>query len=115
MVTRPRRVRAADRPRAPSSATASRSPTTSARIALLDRRRRTARAPRSLVDAIQGQRQVVIKGLEDNYGRVRGVAAATILGDGAIALILDAADLVANAIRPQPPHPSTDRTRRVTP
>ena len=42
------------------------------------------------VDAIKDQRQVVIKGLEDNYGSVPGVAAATILGDGRIALILDA-------------------------
>lgn len=42
-----------------------------------------------LVDAIQGQRQVVIKSLETNYGHVRGIAAATILGDGRVALILD--------------------------
>ena len=42
-----------------------------------------------LVDAIQGQRQVVIKSLEANYKAVEGIAAATILGDGRIALILD--------------------------
>ena len=42
-----------------------------------------------LVDAIQGQRQVVIKSLEANYGHVQGVAAATILGDGRVALIVD--------------------------
>jgi two-component system chemotaxis sensor kinase CheA len=42
-----------------------------------------------LVDAIQGQRQVVIKSLETNYGLVPGIAAATILGDGRVALILD--------------------------
>jgi two-component system chemotaxis sensor kinase CheA len=42
-----------------------------------------------LVDAIQGQRQVVIKSLETNYGHVHGIAAATILGDGRVALILD--------------------------
>ena len=42
-----------------------------------------------LVDAIQGQRQVVIKSLETNYGHVPGIAAATILGDGRVALILD--------------------------
>ncbi len=47
------------------------------------------------VDAIQDQRQVVIKGLEDNYGSVPGVAAATILGDGRIALILDTDRLVS--------------------
>lgn len=42
-----------------------------------------------LVDEIFDQRQVVIKGLEENYGSVPGIAAATILGDGQIALILD--------------------------
>lgn len=41
------------------------------------------------VDKIVEQRQVVIKSLEDNYGHVDGVAAATILGNGRIALILD--------------------------
>ncbi|OYU37439.1 MAG: chemotaxis protein CheA [Pseudorhodobacter sp. PARRP1] len=41
------------------------------------------------VDKIYDQRQVVIKGLESNYGHVPGVAAATILGDGKIALIID--------------------------
>jgi two-component system chemotaxis sensor kinase CheA len=42
-----------------------------------------------LVDVIYGQRQVVIKSLEANYRHVAGVAAATILGDGRVALILD--------------------------
>ncbi|GAC1345895.1 MAG: chemotaxis protein CheA [Acetobacteraceae bacterium] len=42
-----------------------------------------------VVDAIHGQRQVVIKSLEANYRHVPGVAAATILGDGRVALILD--------------------------
>lgn len=51
-----------------------------------------------VVDAIDDQRQVVIKGLQDSYGSVPGVAAATILGDGQIALILDASDLVQNAV-----------------
>jgi two-component system chemotaxis sensor kinase CheA len=48
-----------------------------------------------LVDAIQDQRQVVIKSLEANYGHVPGIAAATILGDGRIALILDVDSVVA--------------------
>jgi two-component system, chemotaxis family, sensor kinase CheA len=42
-----------------------------------------------LVDGIQGQRQVVIKSLEANYRHIVGIAAATILGDGRVALILD--------------------------
>ena len=52
-----------------------------------------------LFDAIQGQRQVVIKSLETNYQQVEGVAAATILGDGRVALILDVDALVATARR----------------
>ncbi len=50
-----------------------------------------------LVDAILGQRQVVIKSLESNYGRVPGIAAATILGDGRVALIVDVDAVVAGA------------------
>jgi two-component system chemotaxis sensor kinase CheA len=49
-----------------------------------------------LVDAIQGQRQVVIKSLESNYQPVDGIAAATILGDGRVALILDVDAIIAN-------------------
>ncbi|WP_460273459.1 chemotaxis protein CheA [Celeribacter sp. ULVN23_4] len=57
------------------------------------------------VDAIEDQRQVVIKGLEGSYGRVPGIAAATILGDGQIALILDPTDLVSQASgRTRTPH-----------
>ncbi|MDY8107781.1 chemotaxis protein CheA [Fulvimarina sp. 2208YS6-2-32] len=51
-----------------------------------------------LFDAIQGQRQVVIKSLETNYGRVEGVSAATILGDGRVALILDVDSLTSSVI-----------------
>lgn len=42
-----------------------------------------------VVDELLGQQQVVIKNLETNYRPVRGVAGATIMGDGAVALILD--------------------------
>ena len=52
-----------------------------------------------LFDAIQGQRQVVIKSLETNYQQVDGVAAATILGDGRVALILDVDAIVASSRR----------------
>jgi two-component system chemotaxis sensor kinase CheA len=48
-----------------------------------------------LVDSILGQRQVVIKSLEANYQRVAGIAAATILGDGRVALILDVDAVIA--------------------
>ncbi|KRA66101.1 chemotaxis protein CheA [Caulobacter sp. Root655] len=58
-----------------------------------------------VADAIHGQRQVVIKSLEQNYQQVEGVAAATILGDGRVALILDV-DAVINLRRRGPPSPS---------
>lgn len=47
-----------------------------------------------VVDEIQDQRQVVIKSLETNYHQVDGIAAATILGDGRVALILDPDNIV---------------------
>ncbi|MDA8257978.1 MAG: chemotaxis protein CheW, partial [Betaproteobacteria bacterium] len=46
------------------------------------------------VDELVGQHQVVIKSLESNYRKVPGIAAATIMGDGRVALILDVAALV---------------------
>ena len=42
-----------------------------------------------LIDELLGQQQVVIKSLEQNYKRTAGFSGATILGDGAVALILD--------------------------
>jgi two-component system chemotaxis sensor kinase CheA len=42
-----------------------------------------------LVDALVGQQQLVVKSLETNLHHVPGVAGATILGDGRVALILD--------------------------
>jgi two-component system chemotaxis sensor kinase CheA len=42
-----------------------------------------------LVDELLGQQQVVIKSLDSNFRPVRGISAATILGDGRVALILD--------------------------
>ena len=50
-----------------------------------------------LVDGIQGQRQVVIKSLDANYGPIPGIAAATVLGDGRVALILDVDAIVSVA------------------
>jgi len=42
-----------------------------------------------LVDDLVGQRQVVLKSLDANVGRIEGVSGATILGDGQVALVLD--------------------------
>jgi two-component system chemotaxis sensor kinase CheA len=42
-----------------------------------------------VVDELCGHQQVVIKSIEDSYGQVPGIAAATIFGNGKVALILD--------------------------
>jgi len=47
------------------------------------------------IDDLLGQQQVVIKSLETNYRKVKGVSGATILGDGTVALILDVPGLMA--------------------
>jgi two-component system chemotaxis sensor kinase CheA len=48
-----------------------------------------------LVDELGGQQQVVIKSLEANFQKIAGVAGATILSDGGVALILDVPGLYA--------------------
>ena len=53
---------------------------------------------------IVDKRQVVIKSLRGNVGSVPGISAATILGDGKVALILDPDSLVAVPAR-RGPHP----------
>ncbi len=58
------------------------------------------------VDELLGQQQVVIKNLETNLRKVPGVAGATILGDGRVALILDLMGLAAMS----PSEASTQRT-----
>ena len=44
-----------------------------------------------LVDPLVGQHPMVVKNLETNYRKVPGISAATILGDGKVALIMDVA------------------------
>ena len=53
-----------------------------------------------LVDDLVGQQQVVIKSLERHYRRVPGVAGATIMGDGSVAMILDVESL-SNSVTSQ--------------
>ncbi len=47
-----------------------------------------------VVDELIGQQQVVIKSLEQNFMKVRGIAGATILGNGHVAFILDVRGLL---------------------
>ncbi|WP_064577469.1 chemotaxis protein CheA [Cupriavidus gilardii] len=56
-----------------------------------------------LVDQLIGQHQVVLKNLETNYRKVPGISAATILGDGSVALIVDVAALQRTGVRRQEP------------
>ena len=57
-----------------------------------------------MVDELVGQQQVVIKSLEANYRRVEGVAGATILGNGMVAMILDVDGI--NAMSQHSCHPA---------
>lgn len=52
-----------------------------------------------VVDELVGQQQVVIKSLEQHFRRVSGIAGATIMGDGSVALILDIESLQHSAIK----------------
>lgn len=52
------------------------------------------------VDELLDQQQVVLKSLEAHCQRLEGISAATILGDGTVALILDAGSLVRHAHNP---------------
>ncbi|HCL56910.1 MAG TPA: chemotaxis protein CheA [Spirochaetia bacterium] len=50
------------------------------------------------IDELIGQQQIVVKSLEANYKNIEGLAGATILGDGRVALILDIEGVVKNAM-----------------
>lgn len=52
-----------------------------------------------LVDAIADQRQFVIKALDAHYRQIDGVAGATILGNGKVALIVDVDFIASTAAR----------------
>ncbi|WP_375254828.1 chemotaxis protein CheA [Yoonia sp.] len=54
------------------------------------------------VDEIFDQRQVVVKSMIGNYGAIPGISGATILGDGKIALIVDADFVATGASAPAP-------------
>lgn len=52
------------------------------------------------VDALLGEEDVVIKSIAENYRNVKGVAGASILGDGRVSLILDITALIEMSSRP---------------
>lgn len=61
-----------------------------------------------IVDEIIGQQQVVIKNITDNLDPVPGIAGATILGDGRVALILDATEIAKLSVSNGKKSNSTD-------
>lgn len=63
------------------------------------------------VDELLGQQQVVIKSLETNYRKVDGVSGATILGDGTVAMIIDAGGIIAMARHHQTAPAAPDQSR----
>ena len=46
-----------------------------------------------VIDEILGEQRVVIKSLEKNFRNIKGIAGATVLGDGSISLVIDIAGL----------------------
>jgi two-component system chemotaxis sensor kinase CheA len=52
-----------------------------------------------MVDGLVGEQEIVIKPLGQLVGDVAGVSGAAILGDGSVALIVDVAALIAQAIK----------------
>ena len=61
-----------------------------------------------VADEITGQQQVVVKKLAGTLGAIPGIAGATILGDGRVALILDPSEVASVASRK--PHDSGYRS-----
>lgn len=54
-----------------------------------------------VVDDLLDQQQVVLKSLESNYSQLAGLSGATILGDGAVSLIIDIPGLIESYFGPQ--------------
>jgi two-component system chemotaxis sensor kinase CheA len=53
-----------------------------------------------MVDSLLGHHEVVVKALDPSLGRPPAVAAATILGDGRVACILDTGRLADGWVEP---------------
>ena len=49
------------------------------------------------VDGLIGQKEVVIKSLENYFGNVPGIAGSTIMGDGSVVMIIDINELLHKA------------------
>ncbi len=66
-----------------------------------------------IVDELEGKLEIVIKSLETNFRTVEGIAGASILGDGTIALILDIASMITMVINEQDKVSAEDKQRQL--
>ncbi len=64
------------------------------------------------VDAVVDQQEVVVKSLSGYMGRARGIAGASILGDGQVVLILDVPSLIKSAQQQQQGGPEAAEAER---
>ena len=66
------------------------------------------------VDEVLDPKQIIVKTLETNYRSVKGIAGATILGDGSVSLVLDLLGLeeifFKDSIRGDPTHEAQEKT-----
>lgn len=51
------------------------------------------------VEELMGVQDIVIKSLSENFVQTRGLAGASILGDGSVCLLLDAAAIIQLALQ----------------
>jgi len=51
------------------------------------------------VETLVGKQEIVVKSLDDNLGKVVGIAGASILGDGQVALIIDVPSLIKSVVQ----------------
>jgi chemosensory pili system protein ChpA (sensor histidine kinase/response regulator) len=56
-----------------------------------------------VVDQVQGGQEIVVKTLGTHLRNIRGVSGATVMGDGAVVLILNPADLAVSPARSEAP------------
>jgi chemosensory pili system protein ChpA (sensor histidine kinase/response regulator) len=61
-----------------------------------------ARQVALVVDHLLGGREIVIKNLGSHLRYVKGVAGATLMGDGSVVLILNPPDLISEGVQPRP-------------
>ncbi|MFC1668906.1 chemotaxis protein CheW [Spirochaetota bacterium] len=66
-----------------------------------------------MVDFLEGKQEIVIKSLDQNYKTVDGLAGASILGDGSIALIMDIAVMINKVIADEDKISKIARERKI--